>query len=64
VWADLDYMKGSRIFTVDELTYPPKDLNNMINDQELHFVPLIDVAIAVDDEEAVKLGTQMNVFLK
>jgi hypothetical protein len=57
-------MNGSRIFTVDELNYPSKDLNNMINDQELHFVPLIDVAIAVDDVEATILGTQMNVFLK
>lgn len=64
VWVDLDYMKDKKIFTINEVAFPPKDLNEMIVKSELHFVPLLDVAIALNDAEAVDLGKQLDVFLK
>lgn len=30
----------------------------------MRFIPLLDVAVAIDDSEAVNLGIKMNVFLR
>ena len=49
IWTDLDYMKSSQIFTVDELKFPSSELYNLMSNFELHYVPLLDVAIAVED---------------
>jgi hypothetical protein len=46
-------MKDKKIFTINEETFPPKDLNSMMDKYQVHYVPLLDVAIAVDDKEAV-----------
>jgi hypothetical protein len=57
-------MKDKQIFTIDEKKFPPKDMNNLINKYELHYVPLLDVAISVNDLHAVKLGMSLNVFFQ
>ncbi len=63
-WSDLEYMNNKMIFTVNEATHPSKDLNALIKNENLHFVPLIDVGVAIHDAEAVNMGKDMNVFLK
>lgn len=57
-------MKDKQIFTIDEVKFPPKDLNNMLEEYELHFIPLLDVAIATSDKQAVKLGKELDIFLR
>lgn len=49
IWLDLDYMKDKKIFTVDSNTYPPHKLNQLIKSFNLRLVPLMDVAVAVND---------------
>lgn len=63
-WLDLDYMKDKMIFTIDEQKYPADKLNNLMKDYNLKLVPLLDVAIAVNDRQTAKLGKDMNVFLR
>lgn len=63
-WLDLDYMKDKRIFSVDSVRYPPHKLNQMIKDYSLKLVPLLDVAVAVNDRPAAERGKKMNVFLR
>lgn len=57
-------MKDKKIFTINEETFPPNELNKLMDDHQMHFVPLIDVAIAVDDDEAAGIGKHLDVFLK
>lgn len=52
VWLDLDYMQDKKIFTVDSIRYPPNKLNQLIQDYSLKLVPLLDVAVAVNDRPA------------
>jgi alpha-glucosidase (family GH31 glycosyl hydrolase) len=63
-WLDLDYMLNKKIFTVDEISYPPEDLNELMKAYNLRLVPLLDVGIATKDSQPVKLGKNMNIFLR
>lgn len=51
-WFDLDYMKDKMIFTVNEQTYPPSQLNAFFAKENLKLVPLLDVGIATHDHPA------------
>ena len=48
-WLDLDYMKNKMIFTLDEIAFPAYQLSSLFTRQNLKFVPLLDVQIAVKD---------------
>lgn len=48
-WSDLEYMSQKKIFTVNEQTHPSRELNALIKDEQLHFVPLLDVGVSVHD---------------
>ena len=57
-------MNNKMIFTVNEETHPSREINALIKDQNLHFVPLLDVGVAIHDSEAVNRGKELNVFLR
>jgi alpha-glucosidase len=63
-WSDLEYMSRKMIFTINENTHPSKELNALIKNEELHFVPLLDVGVSINDGEAMLKGKEMNVFFK
>jgi hypothetical protein len=56
MWSDLDYMDRKMIFTINEATHPPAQLNQLLRDEQIHFVPLIDVGVSVNDLPAMNLG--------
>ena len=64
MWSDLDYMKNMAIFTIDEENYPPKQMRSFLNESSLHYIPLIDVGVSLEDNKAVQAGKDMNIFLK
>lgn len=57
-------MNRKMIFTVNEQTHPSRELNSLIKDEELHFVPLLDVGVSINDLEAISRGKELNVFFK
>lgn len=63
VWNDLDYMEKKFDFTVDEENFP---LNRMRDNilSTVHYVPLIDAGVAIEQKKAYKLGNEMNAFMK
>ena len=64
MWSDLEYMDRKRIFTMNDRTHPSRGMNQFIEDENIHFVPLLDVGISTADKEAVDSGKAMNVFFK
>ena len=64
IWSDLDYMDQKKIFTVNPQTHGGNSLNNMMESHEVHFVPLIDVGVALGDSIAMQLGQEMQVYLR
>lgn len=39
-------------------------LNRMMKEHEVHFVPLIDAGVSIHDKNAMKMGKDLDVFLK
>ena len=63
VWNDLDYMTSKQDFTVDEAQFPLTVMKNNIL-STVHWIPLIDAGIAINQLEAYKKGNDMDVFIK
>jgi alpha-glucosidase len=57
-------MKEKMIFTINEKTHPSKEMNTFIRDEQLHFVPLLDVGISIGDTVGIKTGENLDIFLK
>ena len=53
MWSDLDYMKSKSIFTLDETNYPGDKMRSLLSDNDLHYIPLIDVGISLEDKVAI-----------
>ena len=56
MWNDLDYMKDYKDFTLKEL-YKVEEMNQLTNlttDIGLHWVPLIDIGVALDSDAATE----------
>jgi len=64
MWSDLEYMDKKMIFTINEGTHPSSAFNQLIKKEGIHFIPLIDVGVSVNDVPAVKMGKDMDVFLR
>lgn len=64
IWSDLEYMNKKMIFTINELTHPSRKLSQLLVGEQLHFIPLMDVGVSVEDQPAVAMGKKMDVFLK
>ena len=56
MWSDLDYMKNKAIFTNDEINYPPHKLTKLLEDHKLHYIPLIDAGVSLDDRPSITSG--------
>lgn len=52
------------IFTINEYTHPSANFNKLLQKEKLHFVPLIDVGVSINDYIAINKGKSDNVFLK
>lgn len=70
-WSDLDYMYKNRDFTVDPVRYPASEFKALLD--ELHsrgqqYVPLVDAAINVADDDdnynTYHSGVKSNIFVK
>jgi alpha-glucosidase (family GH31 glycosyl hydrolase) len=57
-------MEAKMIFTVNSRTHGNNQLNNLMKNHEVNFVPLLDAGVAIGDQTATKLGTELDVFLK
>jgi alpha-glucosidase (family GH31 glycosyl hydrolase) len=64
MWSDLDYMSSKAIFTVDAVNYPPRKMRELMISKDIHYIPLIDVGVSVQDATAITQGTAQGVFLK
>lgn len=64
MWSDLDYMNNKAIFTVDVNNYPPNEMKTLMKEKRIHYVPLIDVGVAIADQPANIMGRRLDVFLK
>ena len=64
MWSDLDYMQSKAIFTVDERNYPPSKMKDLMKNKQIHYIPLIDVGVSMEDKVAMSKGIADNVFLK
>lgn len=62
-WSDLEYMDQKMIFTVSPITHGNGQLNKIMKNYEVRFVPLIDAGVCLRDNEGIKMGNDMNVFL-
>ena len=51
------------IFTVNSYTHGDK-LNKMMKEHEIHFVPLLDAGVSINDKNAMDMGKSMDVFFK
>ena len=63
MWSDLDYMDRKMIFTVNTVTHGGK-INKIIKDHSIHFVPLLDVGVSVNDKNAMEMGKRLDVFFR
>ena len=57
-------MRDKKIFSVDEISYPPEDLKALMKEYKIRLVPLLDVGVATKDKQLVKKGKDMRVFLR
>ena len=64
MWSDLDYMKSKSIFTLDETNYPGDKMRSLLSDNDLHYIPLIDVGVCLEDRVAISKGKELDVFIK
>ena len=64
IWSDLDYMDRKMIFTVNSATHGKGAINQLMKDHDVHFIPLLDAGVCIHDEVAMKLGKELDVFLK
>ena len=64
IWSDLDYMKEKAIFTIDSTVYPPASFKSFLEEQNLHWVPLIDVGVHTSEYNSNEMGKEMDVFIK
>ena len=56
VWSDLDYMEEKAIFTLDKYAYPADEFSEMLEEENVHWVPLIDVGVYLKDKESINAG--------
>lgn len=70
-WSDLDYMDQKRDFTFDPESYPLEKFQGLLNklhSNGQHYVPLVDAAINVVDDNVdyntYHSGVHNNVFMK
>ena len=55
-------MQKKMIFTVNPATH--SGLNDLMKDHRVHFVPLLDVGISINDKIAMNFGKSSQAFLK
>lgn len=64
MWSDLDYMDRKMIFTVDKNKFPPEAMRNLLIKKRIHYIPLIDAGVSIEDKIAMDLGNKLQVFIK
>lgn len=63
IWSDIDYMDLYQDFTVDLNRFNLSDFQTL-KLQKLHYVPILDIGIAVGNNSAYNTGIEKNVFIK
>ena len=55
-------MKQKAIFTLDQSQYPAEEFKGLLKEKNLHWVPLIDVGVSLNDHVGIDEGKKMDVF--
>ena len=49
-------MEEKAIFTLDKYAYPADEFSEMLEEENVHWVPLIDVGVYLKDKESINAG--------
>lgn len=71
IWMDIDYMRGNKIFTIDETRYDPQQLNRMISEKyRKRLVLILDPGVHIQGKEETdeytpfERGLNDDIFIK
>jgi len=67
MWTDIDYMDARKVFTLDPQRFPLQKVQELVtylHNHDLHYIVMVDPAVAYQNYPAFNNGAQQGIFMK